>query len=214
MAALTKLTETLTPAARQLYSALARRVATSTPVPRGAAPILAQLRKAAEEHKEIVLEYDKEGRGAPEDRTLQPQGVIDHAGVWYAIGHDLARNAERTFRVDRIMTVRETGATFPDPGPLDPARFQREQLFFPSGHELPVVLRFSPAASAWALARYGSRASQIDGGAVDAWIESAGSQYAVSQALSLAGEDEIVAPPEARQALSDAVENALARYEK
>ena len=214
MAALTKLTETLTPAARQLYSALARRVATSTPVPRGAAPILAQLRKAAEEHKEIVLEYDKEGRGAPEDRTLQPQGVIDHAGVWYVIGHDLARNAERTFRVDRIMAVRETGATFPDPGPLDPARFQREQLFFPSGHELPVVLRFSPAASAWALARYGSRASQIDGGAVDAWIESAGSQYAVSQALSLAGEAEIVAPPEARQALSDAVENALARYEK
>ena len=112
------------------------------------------------------------------------------------------------------MTVRETGATFPDPGPLDPARFQREQLFFPSGHELPVVLRFSPAASAWALARYGSRASQIDGGAVDAWIESAGSEYAVSQALSLAGEAEIVAPPEARQALSDAVESALARYEK
>ncbi|MCA1829628.1 MAG: helix-turn-helix transcriptional regulator [Myxococcales bacterium] len=209
-AALTKLTEKLTPAARSLYSALARRVAASTPPPKGA--FLAQLRKAAEQHKEIVLAYDKEGRGAAEGRTIRPQGVIEHAGVWYVIGHDTTRNAERTFRVDRIMNVQETGATFPDPGPLDPARFQREQLFFPSGHELPVVLRFSPAASAWALARYGSRAQSIDGGAVDAVIESAGTQYAVSQALSLAGEAEIVAPPEARQALRDAVDHALARY--
>lgn len=206
--ALAKLTSKLTPAARSLYSALARRVATSTP-PRG--PV-AQLRKAAEQHKEIVLAYDKEGRGAPEDRTLQPQGVVEHAGVWYVIGRDTARNAERTFRVDRIMTVKETGATFPDPGPLDPARFQREQLFFPSGQELPVVLRFSPAAAAWALARYGSRARQIESGAVDAVIESAGTQYAVTQALSLAGEAEIVGPPEARQALRDAVQSALKRY--
>src|SRR5262249_19820742 len=144
---------------------------------------LAQLRKAAEQHKELALAYDKEGRGAPEDRTFHPQGVIQHAGVWYVVGHDQARNAERIFRVDRIMSVKETGATFPDLGPLDPARFERERLFFPSGHELPVVLRFSPAASAWALARYGSRARQIDGGAVDAVIDSAGTEYAVTQAL-------------------------------
>lgn len=212
VSALAKLTEKLTPAARQLYSALARRVTPAPPLPTHAGQILTQLRKAAEEHKELALGYDKEGRGAPEERTMEPQGVIQHRGVWYVIGRDLARNAERTFRVDRIVSVRETGASFADPGPLDPERFEREQLFFPSGHELPAVLRYSPQAAAWAMARYGSRARLLPNGAVDATIDSAGTQYAVSQALSLAGDAEIVAPPEAREALRDAVEKALARY--
>jgi proteasome accessory factor B len=207
VSALAKLTEKLTPAARQLYAALARRLAAATPPPRGAEGILAPLRKAAEERREIILEYD---RGAPEERTFHPQGVIDHGGRWYVIGHDAGRNAERIFRVDRIMSVRETGATFPDPGPLDPARFQREQLFFPSGAERPVVLRFSAAAAPWAMARY--RARRLPNGGADAWIETAGSAYAVSLALSLAGEAEIVAPEEARNALRDEVERTLRRY--
>jgi proteasome accessory factor B len=212
IAALGKLTEKLPPAARQLYSALARRLAASTPAPRGTEGILAQLRTAAEQRREIVLDYDKEGRGAAEERKIHPQGVIDHGGVWYVIGQDLARSAERTFRVDRILSVRETGAQFADPGPLDPARFQREKLFFPSGREQPVVLRFSPSAAAWALQRYGSRARKLDDGAVDVSIESAGSQYAVSLALSLAGEAEIVEPREAREALRDEVARTLSRY--
>ena len=210
--ALGKLTEKLTPAARQLYSALARRLAASTPAPRGTEKILAQLRQAAEARREIALDYDKEGRGKAEERKVEPQGVIDHAGVWYVIGRDVGRDAERVFRLDRILAVRETGAQFADPGPLDPERFQREKLFFPSGRERPVVLRFSPGAAAWALQRYGSRAHQLDNGAVDVSIESAGSQYAVSQALSLAGEAEIVGPPEARAALRDEVARTLARY--
>ena len=212
VSALTKLTGKLTPAARQIYSALARRLAASTPAPRGAAGILAQLRSAAEAHREIALDYDKEGRGQTGERQLHPQGVIDHGGVWYVIGQDAARGAERTFRVDRILSVRETGTLFADPGPLDPARFQREKLFFPSGRERPVVLRFSPVAAAWALQRYGTRAHKLDNGALDVAIESAGSQYAVSLALSLAGEAEIVGPPEAREALRDEVARTLARY--
>jgi proteasome accessory factor B len=207
VAALTKLTEKLTPAARQLYAALARRVAAATPAPRGAAGILAQLRKAAEERREVVLEYD---RGSPEERTLDPQAILDHRGRWYVIGHDKGKNAERIFRVDRILGVRETGATFADRGPIDETRFQREQLYFPSGGEQPTVLRFSAAAAPWAMARY--RARQLEDGRADAFIESAGSSYAVSLAMSLAGEAEIVAPEEARQALRDEVERTLRRY--
>ena len=212
ISALGKLTGKLTPAARQIYSALAHRLAAATPAPRGAAGILAQLRTAAEKRREVALDYDKEGRGQTEERKLHPQGVIDHGGVWYVIGQDAVRGAERTFRVDRILSVRETGAQFADPGPLDPARFQREKLFFPSGRERPVVLRFSPGAAAWALQRYGRRAHKLDNGALDVSIESAGSQYAVSLALSLAGEAEIVGPPEAREALRDEVARMLSRY--
>src|SRR5205823_998222 len=203
----------LPPTARQLYTQLGRRLVASTPAPRGTQQILAQLRSAAERRREVALEYDKEGRGSPGERLLRPQGVIDHGGVWYVIGHDVGREAERTFRVDRILSVRETGETFPDPGPLDPARFQREQLFFPSGREQTVTLRFSRSAAAWALQRYGSCARQLGDGRVDVLIESAGTGYAVQLALSLAGEAEIAAPQHAREALRDEVERALRRTE-
>jgi len=209
MSALAKLTGQLTPTARQLYGRLAQRVVASTPAPRGAEKVLAQLRDAAQGHREVALDYDKEGRGAAGERVFRPQGVIDHGGIWYTIGYDLGRDAERTFRVDRILAVRETGRSFPDPGPLDPIRFQREQLYFPSGREHAVAVRFSPAAAAWALQRYGSRARPLPDGRVDVFIESAGSGYAVQLALSLAGEAEIAAPPHARDALRDEVERAL-----
>src|SRR5581483_6227964 len=112
---LAKLTETLPAQARRLYAQLAGRVAMATPTPSGAGLTLARLRAAAERHREVALDYDKEGRGAVRERIFQPHGVIDHGGVWYAIGHDLDRGAERTFRLDRILSVRETGRSFPDP---------------------------------------------------------------------------------------------------
>ncbi|HXN84248.1 MAG TPA: WYL domain-containing protein [Myxococcales bacterium] len=210
--ALQKLTAALPAQARALYAGLAQRVAMATPVPRGTSALIAQLRAAAQRWREVVLDYDKEGRGAHEERTLQPWAVIDHGGRWYVYGHDTARGAQRTFRVDRLRAVRETGATFPDPGPLDPALFERASFFFPTGAERPVALRFSPGAAAWALSRYGARAVALPGGGAEATIDSAGTAYAVSLALSLAGEAEVIDPPEARAALRDAVARALSRY--
>jgi predicted DNA-binding transcriptional regulator YafY len=207
-----KLTKALPSAARSLYGGLAQRVATAAPPPRGTPPLIAHLRTAAEKRREVVLEYDKEGRGAHQERPLQPWAVIDHAGSWYVYGHDLTRGAQRTFRVDRVRAVRETGRTFPDPGPLDPALFQRENFFFPTGAEVPIGLRFSPGAAAWALSRYGARARPLPEGGAEASIDSAGSAYAVSLALSFAGEAEVISPPEARAALRDEVRRTLARY--
>jgi len=208
---LDKLTGQLPARARQLYTQLAGRVAVATPAPRGAQKILGQLRSAAEQRREVALQYDKDGRGSDGERVFRPHAVIDHAGSWYVIGHDVGRSGERTFRIDRIVAVRESGETFPDPGPLDAQRFQREELFFPTGREQAVILRFSAAAAGWALQRYGSRARLLADGRAEVLIESAGTGYAVQLALSFAGEAEIAAPTHAREALRAEVERALHR---
>lgn len=210
--ALRKLTEKLTENARQLYGQLARRVVTAAPISPGAEDALSTLRRAAAQHREVALRYDAPA-GAGDERIFQPQGIVDHAGVWYAIGHDVTRGAERTFRVDRILSIRETGRVFEDPGPLDPSRFQREKLYLPTGREEPIVLRFSAEAAPWALFRYGSRARGLDDGGAEVWIDSAGSSYAVALALSFAGEAELAFPLEARDALRKAAEAALRRYD-
>jgi predicted DNA-binding transcriptional regulator YafY len=208
--ALGKLTGKLTPAARQLYAQLAKRLVSAAPLPRETASALNLLRRAAEGRRELSLSYEKD---LQQERLFHPQGVVGHSGLWYAIGHDATRNAERTFRVDRIISVRETGRTFADLGPLDPSRFQRERLFFPSGREQPVVLRFSAGAAPWALFRYGSRARALPDGRAEVWIDSDGTSYAVSLALSFAGEAEIAFPPEARSALRAAAERSLRNYQ-
>src|SRR5207237_1018394 len=156
---------------------------------------------AAAGRREVVLEYDKEGRGAAEERPIQPLAVVEHAGRWYVVAHDVGRRAERTFRLDRIRGVRETLKTFPDPGPLDPARFNRPEMFFATGAEKPIALRFSAGAAPWALARFGGRAHPLEGGGVEVSIDSIGTRWAASLALSFAGEAEIVAPEAARQPL-------------
>jgi proteasome accessory factor C len=214
VSALQKLTARLPRPAREMYAALARRVAAAAPPPRGTEELLARLRRAAEVRREVLLEYDKEGRGASEERRIRPLAVIDHVGRWYVVGYDVGRSAERTFRLDRVRAARETGETFPDPGPLDAGRFQRATLFFPTGAERPVTFRFSPAVEAWTVARHGERARRLPGGGAETTIESAGVAYAVQLALSFAGEAEVIAPPEAREAVRDAAARALERYDE
>jgi predicted DNA-binding transcriptional regulator YafY len=212
VSALRKLTDKLPAKARELYAALARRVAAATPPPRGTDELLALLRRAAEQRRELALEYDKEGRGERTARVVHPRAVVEHRGRWYVYAYDPARSADRTFRLDRVRGVRETGAAFPDRGPVDPALFQRAALFFPTGAEKPVTVRFSPAAAGWALSRYGDRARRLAGGGVEVPIETAGTGYAVSLVLSFAGAAEIIDPPEARDAVRIEAERALERY--
>jgi proteasome accessory factor C len=212
VSALRKLTDKLPAKARELYAALARRVAAATPPPRGTDDLLARLRRAADQKREVALEYDKDGRGEAGPRTVHPRAVVEHRGRWYVYAWDPARSADRTFRLDRVRGVRETGAAFPDRGPVDPALFQRSALFFPTGAEKPVTVRFSPPAAGWALSRYGDRARRLAGGGVEVAIETAGTQYAVSLVLSFAGAAEMVDPPEARDAVRAEAERALEHY--
>jgi len=206
--ALRKLTEKLTPAARGLYGQLARRVVTAAPLAKPAQAALETLRRAAEQHQEVALRYESSN----DERVFHPQGVVDHGGVWYAVGHDVGRAAERTFRVDRVVSLRTTGGTFADLGPLNPARFQRQTLFLPTGQEQQAVLRFSPDAAPWALFRYGSRAQALPDGVAEVWITSSGSSYSVQLTLSFAGEAELAYPLEARAALREAAARALLHY--
>jgi proteasome accessory factor C len=212
VSALRKLTDKLPAKAQQLYAALAKRVAAATPAPRGTDELLARLRRAAQERREVELEYDKEGSTGAEPRKIHPRAVVEHRGRWYVYAYDPARSADRTFRVDRVRGVRETGAAFADRGPIDASLFQRAALFFPTGAEKAVTVRFSPSTAGWALARYADRAVRLAGGGVEVPIETAGTSYAVSLVLSFAGAAEIVDPPEVRAALRNEVERALSRY--
>lgn len=81
-----------------------------------------ELKQAAAEGRVINLTYTSVGRDQTTERDIEPWSVFHTMGRWYVTGHCRMVDAERTFRIDRIRSLSETGETFtpaedrPEPG--------------------------------------------------------------------------------------------------
>jgi proteasome accessory factor B len=58
---------------------------------------------AVTEGRRLQFGYRASGRPAPEDRTIEPWGVVWWHGRWYVVGHDTDREDVRVFRLSRIV---------------------------------------------------------------------------------------------------------------
>lgn len=68
-----------------------------------------------------TLEIVHVGRnGRTTERTVQPYGVVAHAGHWYLTGHDTVRQEVRTFRLDRVTEAKPGSVTFTVPANFRP----------------------------------------------------------------------------------------------
>lgn len=82
--------------------------------------VLLTLAGAARERRSVLITYTDRS-GTSTERTLDPYGVVSHAGRWYVTGPDSASGELRTFRVDRIGSARALTARFAPPPPgFDP----------------------------------------------------------------------------------------------
>jgi proteasome accessory factor B len=53
--------------------------------------------------RSLEFRYRASGRPAPEQRSIEPWGVVWWHGRWYVVGHDTGRDAVRVFRLSRIV---------------------------------------------------------------------------------------------------------------
>jgi len=67
--------------------------------------LLPTLRAALARQDALEVIYDTGGQGAPSRRTVRPLALEQRAGCWYLRAYCSARQAERTFRVDRIVAI-------------------------------------------------------------------------------------------------------------
>lgn len=115
-AALSKVRQNLTPAQA---AELERHISGLTVVAslRGGSvePWLPDLEQAVADGASVELLYWKADAEAPEQRTLDPYGLVYRAGLWYVTGLCHLRGALRDFRVDRIRGLARTGGTFQRP---------------------------------------------------------------------------------------------------
>jgi proteasome accessory factor BC len=63
---------------------------------------LAKLEAAISRQRTVKFAYWSISRDETAERTVNPYALLSDNGVWYLVGHDLEREAHRTFRVSRI----------------------------------------------------------------------------------------------------------------
>lgn len=69
---------------------------------RGSEPALGRLLAAIDDGRAVRFSHRSSQADAYAERSVEPWGVVTHGGRWYLVGHDLSRNAVRTFRLSRI----------------------------------------------------------------------------------------------------------------
>jgi predicted DNA-binding transcriptional regulator YafY len=101
-----------------------------------------RLAEAIRRRRRLRLRYTSHQQ-AVTVRRLSPYGLVVHSGRWYLAAHDHTRAALRTFRVDRIDSVRveeQPDAREPPPD-FDPVAYVRRSLAsVPWAHHVSVVL--------------------------------------------------------------------------
>jgi len=58
--------------------------------------------EAVRDRRPVSFGYLAAGRSNPQQRQLEPWGVVNRRGRWYVVGHDRDRGEQRVFRLSRI----------------------------------------------------------------------------------------------------------------
>ncbi len=157
--------------------------------------------EAVTTRRPIEFPHQRPGRGEAVTRHLEPWGIVSWHGHWYVVGHDRDRDAERMFRLSRIVG----DVTFigpPDsyaPPPDLQLRRLAESLAPPRPRESATVrVRAGTAAP---LRRRASRSRPVDGGWTELELAYASGQTLADELLSYGPDVVVVAPPEVRESV-------------
>lgn len=73
--------------------------------------ILLAVAQASRAGRSIEIDY-RSADGRASRRSVNPRGLVAHAGRWYMTGTDSISGQERTFRLDRVRAVTQLETTF------------------------------------------------------------------------------------------------------
>jgi predicted DNA-binding transcriptional regulator YafY len=139
------------------------------------------------ERRLVEIEYLKEGEETPSTRLVEPYSLERELPNWRVHTWDRTRDAERSFRLDRMRSARLTDERFEPRGDFEPQGLRNAST---------AKIWYSPAVARWQLERGGAR-PLADGGAL-AETAAGSPEWLVSEVLSYRGEAVLVEPNELR----------------
>ncbi len=107
----------------------------------GVAAALSTLSAAAQGRRRVFLRY-RSVKGQESERDFDTYGLAYQGGCWYAVGYCHLREDQRSFRIDRIVSVRPLDATFVRPEAFDAlAQLEEGVATLPRAHAIEVLIR-------------------------------------------------------------------------
>jgi proteasome accessory factor C len=169
---------------------------------RAVASHLRSLVTAARQHSGLIIDYASASRNQAVRRKVDPFGIVHHAGEWYLIGHCHERGDTRTFRIDRIATIENTGESFEVPADFDLETYRREHLYVPSADAVAVKVMLDAVATArvganWPL----GEVIKHEDGSSEIVIDCEGFEWVTGWVLGMGKHARISGPAEARAAM-------------
>lgn len=173
-------------------------------------PWAAALREAIAARLEVALEYRAVGDGALARRTVEPRALFHRDGQWYLAAWNVEKAHEHLYRLDRIASVTTGTRVFgPHQGSL--ARYAG-RLYFESGAEREVTLRFTGVAARVARSNRALRVREHGDGSVSVVQRVTPGNYLAGSVLGWGGEATVESPPDVREALRARVAELAAMY--
>lgn len=167
-----------------------------------------ELRAAAERSAVLALDYWSPTTGITARRTLVVFEVFAEGSHWYVRGVDLDREAERTFRLDRIENWVDTGRV--DPRPVPPRR-----PWFEGSDDVREVTLVIDAGWLWVLEQYPLiESTAIDGARVRIRLLVTSDRWLERLSLRLGSHGVVEAPGDLQSIGADAARRVLARYRR
>ena len=170
------------------------------------------LAEAVERRLEVAVDYRAVAAGTVAQRTLEPRAIFHKDAHWYLAAWNVGKGEEHLYRLDRIASVLVGTRFFGEHKgpPLD--RFRTRQLYFQSGSERDVTVRFIGEAAALALEQWPERATTNDDDSVDVRARLTPGNFLFGWVLGYGGQAEVAGPPDVREELSARVAELARMY--
>lgn len=170
--------------------------------------LLGAVREGAREHRRASIVYRSGSTGEVTERTIEPEQVFASLGRWYVAAWDVAADAERLFRIDRMQRVDLASDGF-EPRGLEGAG---RALYSPTEEDVTARLLLAPAAR-WVAEYY---ATTDEREAPDGWLEvalpSRSLEWVAHLLLRLGADAQVLEPASLGGLVRDLARRTLAAY--
>jgi predicted DNA-binding transcriptional regulator YafY len=174
------------------------------------------LQKAHAQHREVTFAYKKPDSAAGETRHVQPYHLTHRENLWYLVGHDVDRDAIRTFALPRMSDVKLTQKKFTLPADFSPDSFFASALGVVAGSgNFDIHLRFDASIAERISERVWHESQQLipnPDGSIDLHLL-LGSLIEIERwVLGWGAHAEVIAPAELRIQLANTTAEMAQRY--
>src|SRR2546421_4042433 len=154
--------------------------------------LITTLSRGSRERRLVEVDYLKEGEEETSEHVVEPYSIERRLPYWYVHPWDRTRDAERSFRLDRMRSARMLAEDFEPREGFEPRGLRDAR---------PVQIWYSPEVARWRPERGTARLLK-DGSAVEE-VAVGGEDWLIGEILSFRGEAVVREPKELRTRIAE-----------